>query len=63
MIKKRKKKKRKSKQIRDGKEFNLLKMIKEEFMTKTEADKHFKEKPGIGQSKKQKKFQNSMVPS
>lgn len=38
-------------------------MIKEEFMTKTEADKHFKEKPGIGQSKKQKKFQNSMVPS
>lgn len=31
-------------------------------MTKMEADKHLKGKPGFGQSGKQKKFQSSIVP-
>lgn len=49
-------------ELREGKEFNLLKITKEEVMTKMEADKHLKGKPGFGQSGKQKKFQSSIVP-
>lgn len=39
-------------------------MIREEFRTKTEADKHLKGKPGFGQNGQLKKFQeNRIVPS
>lgn len=33
--------------LREGKEFNLLKIIKEDFMTKMEADKNLKRKARI----------------